>query len=103
MSESDDTISIPRHIAVVMDGNGRWAKKRLLPRVAGHKSGVSATRLLVENCARRDIKVLTIFAFSSENWKRPETEVKSIMSLFITTITSEVEKLHKKNVRVVFI
>lgn len=103
MSESDNTASIPKHIAVVMDGNGRWAKKRLLPRVAGHKTGVNATRALVESCARKGVDVLTIFAFSSENWNRPETEVKSIMSLFVSTLTSEIEKLNKKNVRVMFI
>lgn len=103
MSESDNSTSIPKHIAVVMDGNGRWAKKRLLPRVAGHKTGVSATRALVESCALKGVKVLTIFAFSSENWNRPETEVKGIMSLFVSTLTSEVEKLDKKNVRVTFI
>jgi len=94
---------IPQHIAVVMDGNGRWAKKRLLPRVAGHKAGVNATRFLVESCANHGVKALTIFAFSSENWNRPEKEVKGIMSLFVTTLASEAEKLHKKNVRVVFI
>jgi undecaprenyl diphosphate synthase len=100
---SDNSASIPQHIAVVMDGNGRWAKKRLLPRVAGHKSGVNATRLLVENCANHGVEVLTIFAFSSENWNRPEKEVKGIMSLFVSTLASEAEKLHKKDVRVNFI
>lgn len=100
---SDNPTLMPHHIAVVMDGNGRWAKKRLLPRVAGHKAGVNATRSLVENCANHGVKVLTIFAFSSENWSRPKKEVKSIMSLFITTIAAEVEKLSKKNVRVMFI
>ena len=94
---------LPRHIAVVMDGNGRWANKRHLPRAAGHKAGVNATRKLVENCAKNKIEVLTIFAFSSENWNRPEAEVSSLMALFITTISAEVKKLHKKNVRVQFI
>jgi len=103
MSDSDNPDSIPHHIAVVMDGNGRWAKKRLLPRAAGHKAGVTATRLLVENCAKQSIKALTIFAFSSENWSRPAQEVKSLMSLFVSTIAGEVKKLHKKNVRVIFI
>ena len=95
--------TLPRHIAVVMDGNGRWANKRHLPRAAGHKAGVSATRQLVENCARNRIEALTIFAFSSENWNRPEAEVSSLMALFISTISAEVKKLHKKNVRVRFI
>jgi len=93
----------PEHIAVVMDGNGRWAKKRHLPRAAGHKSGVNATRRIVENCARLNIKALTIFAFSSENWNRPKAEVSSLMSLFVTTLAGEVKKLHKKNVCVRFI
>ena len=86
-----------------MDGNGRWANKRHLPRAAGHKAGVGATRKLVENCAAKKIEALTIFAFSSENWNRPKSEVSSLMALFVTTITAEVKKLHKKNVRVQFI
>ena len=89
-------VVLPQHIAVVMDGNGRWANKRHLPRVAGHKAGVNATRKIVENCAKKNIKVLTIFAFSSENWNRPEAEVSSIMALFVSTISAEVKKLHKK-------
>lgn len=94
---------LPQHIAVVMDGNGRWANKRHLPRVAGHKTGVDATRKIVENCAKKNIKALTIFAFSSENWDRPEAEVNSIMALFVSTLSAEVKKLHKKNVCVKFI
>jgi undecaprenyl diphosphate synthase len=86
-----------------MDGNGRWANKRHLPRVAGHKAGVSATRRMVENCAKNRIEALTIFAFSSENWNRPATEVSSLMSLFVSTIMAEVKKLNKKNVCVRFI
>jgi undecaprenyl diphosphate synthase len=101
-SNSNDTL-LPEHVAVVMDGNGRWAKKRHLPRAAGHKAGVNATRKIVENCAIKGIRALTIFAFSSENWNRPEAEVSSLMSLFISTITAEVKKLHKKNVRIQFI
>ena len=105
MSESTDSSSsiLPRHIAVVMDGNGRWANKRHMPRAAGHKAGVGATRKIVENCVTKNIEALTIFAFSSENWNRPKTEVSSLMALFIATITVEVKKLHKKNVRVQFI
>ncbi len=99
----NSSLQLPRHIAVVMDGNGRWANKRHLPRAAGHKAGVNATRKIVENCAKSRIEALTIFAFSSENWNRPKDEVSSLMSLFITTITAEVKKLHKKNVRVRFI
>lgn len=101
-SQSNEN-GLPHHIAVVMDGNGRWANRRHMPRVAGHKAGVNATRRIVENCAKKSIRVLTIFAFSSENWRRPETEVSSIMSLFVTTISAEVKKLHKKNVCIKFI
>ncbi len=93
----------PRHIAVVMDGNGRWANKRHLPRAAGHKAGVGSTRKIVECCAKQNIEALTIFAFSSENWSRPKSEVSALMSLFISTIMVEVKKLHKKNVCVKFI
>ena len=93
----------PRHIAVVMDGNGRWANKRHLPRAAGHKAGVGSTRKIVERCAKKNIEALTIFAFSSENWNRPESEVSALMALFVSTIMSEVKKLHKKNVCVKFI
>ena len=107
MANPDDFITDvkikPRHIAVVMDGNGRWATKRLLPRTAGHKAGVNATRAMVENCVRHGIEALTIFAFSSENWNRPEKEVDSLMSLFVKTLGSEINKLHKQNVRVLFI
>jgi undecaprenyl diphosphate synthase len=105
MSESSNSAgsSLPRHVAVVMDGNGRWANKRHLPRAAGHKAGVNATRQIVENCAKKGIEALTIFAFSSENWNRPKAEVSSLMSLFVSTITAEVKKLDKKNVRVRFI
>ena len=105
MSESSNSAgsSLPKHVAVVMDGNGRWANKRHLPRAAGHKAGVKATRAIVENCAKKGIEALTIFAFSSENWNRPKDEVSSLMSLFVSTITAEVKKLDKKNVRVRFI
>ncbi len=102
-SSGDDKSILPRHIAVVMDGNGRWANKRHLPRAAGHKAGVNATRKIVESCAKNNIEALTIFAFSSENWNRPQLEVSALMALFVSTIMSEVKKLHKKNVRVQFI
>ena len=103
MSESDHTPLIPEHVAVVMDGNGRWAKKRFLPRSAGHRAGVNATRSIVENCHQLGIKALTIFAFSSENWKRPKKEVDALMSIFISTLKSEMNKLKKQNVCVKFI
>lgn len=102
-NSKDNVTVLPRHIAVVMDGNGRWANKRHLPRAAGHKAGVKATRKIVELCAKNTIEALTIFAFSSENWSRPQAEVSNLMTLFVSTIMSEVKKLHKKNVHVEFI
>ena len=98
-----ESVDKPQHIVVVMDGNGRWAKKRLLPRTAGHHAGVKSTRKVVEECVKEQIQALTIFAFSSENWKRPEQEVSSLMELFVSTLQTEVESLHKQNVRVRFI
>jgi undecaprenyl diphosphate synthase len=95
--------TLPQHVAVVMDGNGRWAKKRFLPRTAGHKAGVRATRRLVELCAIKGIGALTLFAFSSENWSRPDQEVSSLMSLFVSTLKSEINKLHEQGVRICFI
>lgn len=94
---------VPRHLAVIMDGNGRWAQKRLLPRTAGHRAGVKSTRLLVENAARRGVSVLTVFAFSSENWKRPADEVGVLMDLFLRSLDKEVAELHENGIRVRFI
>ena len=94
---------LPQHVAVVMDGNGRWARKRFLPRTAGHKAGVNATRRLVELCSIKGIDALTLFAFSSENWNRPDQEVSSLMSLFLSTLNSELNKLHEQGVRIRFI
>lgn len=91
--------SVPRHIAVIMDGNGRWAKQRHLPRFAGHKRGVEAVRGSVQACAARGVKFLTLFAFSSENWRRPAEEVALLMQLFQLALTSEVEKLHRNGIR----
>jgi len=93
----------PRHIAIIMDGNGRWAKKRGRPRAAGHQAGFHTTRDIVELCARQQIDALTLFAFSSENWKRPETEVGLLMDLFLRALKSEVSKLKKNNVCIRFI
>jgi len=89
----------PRHVAVIMDGNGRWAEGRHLPRFAGHKSGVDALRGLVEACGRKGIEVLTVFAFSSENWRRPEEEIGLLMGLFLTALEQRVRELHHNNVR----
>ena len=94
-----DTGEIPNHIAVIMDGNGRWARKRFLPRVAGHKRGVETVRDLVKSCAKRNVKYLTLFAFSSENWRRPEDEVSFLMGLFMDALQREVTKLHENNIR----
>jgi undecaprenyl diphosphate synthase len=94
-----ETTSIPRHIAIIMDGNGRWATKRLLPRVAGHVKGVDAVRATVEACILRGVEYLTIFAFSSENWRRPADEVSLLMRLFITALEREVAKMHSNNIR----
>ena len=91
--------TLPRHIAVIMDGNGRWAKQRHLPRVAGHKAGVDAVRDVVKACAEKKIEALTLFAFSSENWQRPEQEVNYLMGLFITALQREAKKLHKQNIK----
>jgi len=82
-----------------MDGNGRWAKKRFLPRFAGHQAGLETVRRLVKYCAQENIEVLTLFAFSSENWRRPQEEVSLLMQLFITALQREVQKLHKNNVK----
>jgi undecaprenyl diphosphate synthase len=90
---------VPRHVAVIMDGNGRWAKQRFLPRVAGHKRGLEAVRATVRACAKRGVEYLTLFAFSSENWRRPSDEVKFLMQLFVAALEQEVEKLHDNGVR----
>jgi undecaprenyl diphosphate synthase len=89
----------PRHIAIIMDGNGRWAQKRLMPRITGHYAGVKAVRKIVEYCAKQQIEVLSLFAFSSENWRRPKDEVNLLMELFMSTLQSEVDKLDRNNIR----
>ena len=94
---------LPRHIAIIMDGNGRWAQKRHLPRALGHQAGVKTVRKIVDYCARHNIEVLTLFAFSSENWRRPKEEVSLLMGLFMTTLQREVSKLNNNDVRLRFI
>jgi undecaprenyl diphosphate synthase len=94
-----ETRAIPRHVAVIMDGNGRWAKKRLLPRVAGHRRGIEAVRATVKSCAEKDVDFLTLFAFSSENWRRPAEEVSFLMQLFVGALENEVSKLHQNQIR----
>ncbi|HUQ25967.1 MAG TPA: polyprenyl diphosphate synthase [Burkholderiales bacterium] len=90
---------VPRHVAIILDGNGRWAKRQLLPRIAGHRRGVESVRNAVSACIERGISYLTLFAFSSENWRRPPEEVALLMQLFQAALTSEVEKLHRNGVR----
>ncbi|NDV12620.1 di-trans,poly-cis-decaprenylcistransferase [Crenobacter sp. HX-7-9] len=91
--------AVPRHIAIILDGNGRWAKKRLLPRVAGHKKGLDAVRETVKACAELGVDYLTLFAFSTENWRRPPDEVSFLMGLFIGALEREVERLAERNIR----
>lgn len=91
--------SRPRHVAIIMDGNNRWAKARRLKGVAGHKAGVDAVRAVVETCAREGVEVLTLFAFSSENWRRPKDEVSALMKLFLFALEREVRKLHRNDIR----
>ncbi len=100
---SADTVRAPQHLAIVMDGNGRWAESRHRPRSFGHREGQKALRSTVEYCLRRGIKALTLFAFSSENWKRPEDEVGALMSLFLKALDREVDELHGHGVRIEFI
>jgi len=93
------TSEVPRHVAIIMDGNGRWAKKRMLPRVAGHRRGVEAVRAIILACIERDIEFLTLFAFSSENWRRPPDEISILMDLFLHALEQEVAKLHANGIR----
>lgn len=95
--------AVPRHIAVIMDGNGRWAKRRLLPRLAGHKQGVESLRRCARACVERGVQVLTVFAFSSENWNRPQEEVSGLMSLLASALAKEVAQLSRDGVRLYFV
>ena len=92
-------MALPSHIAIVMDGNGRWAEARGEPRTAGHRAGIEPVRRTIRECARLGVRALTLFAFSSENWRRPETEVATLMSLFMDALDREVEELHSNGVR----
>ena len=96
-------MTIPRHIAIVMDGNGRWAKARLRPRSFGHNAGSKAVREVLEGCLRQGVEALTLFAFSSENWRRPDEEVGALMELFLRALDKEVDELHEQGVRLRFI
>lgn len=94
-----DREHLPRHIAIIMDGNGRWARKRHLPRIAGHRAGIRAVRQAVEACARLPVPYLTLYAFSVENWKRPQTEIKLLMQLLREYLKKEISELNKQNIR----
>jgi undecaprenyl diphosphate synthase len=93
----------PRHIAIIMDGNGRWAEARGLPRQAGHKQGVEPVRMSIRECVKERIEALTLFAFSSENWQRPSEEIGALMGLFVEALDREVDELHQNGVRLAFI
>lgn len=95
--------SVPEHVAIIMDGNGRWAEGHAKPRHAGHRAGVAPIRKIVEHAARRGVSYLTLFAFSSENWRRPRTEVSKLMGLFVEALQRELSSLHRNNVRLKFI
>lgn len=105
MTQTSSTIRVPdvsvtpRHIAIILDGNGRWAQQRRLPRVAGHTRGVDAVRTTVEACVKRGVSHLTLFAFSSENWRRPSDEVSFLMRLFVMVLEREVARMHANNIR----
>ncbi|MBB6189191.1 polyprenyl diphosphate synthase [Rhodanobacter sp. MP7CTX1] len=103
MTIKTEADKVPRHIAIVMDGNGRWAKARHRPRSFGHNAGRKAVREVVESCLREGVQALTLFAFSSENWKRPEDEVGALMGLFLRALDKEVDELHGYGVRLRFI
>jgi undecaprenyl diphosphate synthase len=100
---ADSQPGIPRHVAIVMDGNGRWARRRLLPRPAGHREGAKAVRRVAKACQERGVEVLTLFAFSSENWQRPAQEVNFLMELFLQTLRTEIRRLQENNIRLRFI
>jgi undecaprenyl diphosphate synthase len=95
----NDVKKIPQHVAIIMDGNGRWAQAQGKGRVAGHKAGVDSVRAVVKGARKAEVKALTLFAFSSENWQRPEKEVSVLMDLFMFVLTKEVKRLHKNNIR----
>jgi len=95
----EETGTVPQHIAIIMDGNGRWAKQRHQPRFMGHRAGVKAVENIVKHCIERDVSVLSLFAFSSENWKRPSKEVTLLMELFSLALKQQVKRLHSNNIR----
>ena len=103
MTDTNEESTLPVHIGIIMDGNGRWAEEQKLPRVAGHRQGAETVRLVLEHAKKRGIKVVTLYAFSTENWKRPKAEVKALMDLFRKYMNEDVKELQKQKVRVSFI
>jgi undecaprenyl diphosphate synthase len=103
MGSSPPAVHVPRHLAVIMDGNGRWAERRKRPRIIGHRAGARAVNVCIDFCLEQGIEALTLFAFSSENWGRPDEEVGALMKLFVNALEREVEELHRRGVRVRFI
>ena len=99
LKDSINTTQLPKHIAIIMDGNGRWAKEKGQDRLFGHLHGVESVRNIVEGCAELGVQYLTLYAFSTENWDRPEYEVKGLMELLVDTIRKEVPTLNKNNIR----
>lgn len=95
--------NVPEHVAIIMDGNGRWAKQRNLNRILGHRAGVDAVRRVITVCKQKKVRYLTLFAFSSENWRRPAEEVEQLMDLFVSALSQEAKKLHQANLRIQFI
>jgi len=100
---NEQSENIPKHVAIIMDGNGRWARNRAMPRHAGHRAGVKSVRNVVETAAQRGVSYLTLFAFSSENWSRPKEEVSRLMQLFLEAVQREAKSLHRNNVKLQFI
>lgn len=99
---SKPSLAMPRHVAIVMDGNGRWARKRLMPRLAGHRQGMEALKRCIQACVARGVQVLTVFAFSSENWNRPADEVSGLMDLLLKAMNKEVPQLHAEGIQLHF-
>lgn len=100
---TNDGRSLPAHVAIIMDGNNRWAKKKFLPSIAGHRAGALAVRKTVESAAKCGVKVLTLFAFSSENWKRPQAEVDGLMGLFMRSLKKETKRLNEHSIRLIVV
>ena len=101
-AKKESVVTVPGHLAVIMDGNGRWARRKALPRQAGHRAGIKPVRAMVEHCANLGLKHLTLFTFSSENWKRPGEEIRLLMALFVEALNSEVDELDQNGIKLTF-